>query len=219
MAFRLGRQISIWWGTAVLLFLFALSLTSMKTLAPTFDEQGFIVRGLAYVRGENQQMRVGHPLGLNALSTAFLRGDQSVNLPVSDPSWQETSFHRPAELFLWEMGNDVAHIMFLARLPTIWLAMLLAAAVGRWAWLMSRQRWAALLALTLIALDPNMLANGQLATTDLGLALGATVVGGYVVVVLVTAVCPKCTLRRHRLWPAANTKFTAGLFVPPCFAW
>ncbi|MBX3057010.1 MAG: phospholipid carrier-dependent glycosyltransferase [Anaerolineae bacterium] len=204
----------LWWGTAVLLLLFALALTSMKTLAPTFDEQGFIVRGLAYVRGENRHMRVGHPLGLNALNASLLAGDNGVALPTTDPFWSETSFHRPAELFLWEIGNDVAHVMFLARLPTIWLALLLAALVGRWAWQMTGDRWAGLLALTLIALDPNILANAGLATTDLGLAFGAVVAG--------------FTLWRYWLRPSPamaivagigfgllqNTKFTAGLFVP-----
>ncbi len=205
---------SVWWGTAVLLFMFAFSLTSMTTLTPTFDEQGFIVRGLAYVRGENRHMRVGHPLGLNALNASLLVGDERIQLPNFDPSWQERSFHRPAELFLWEIGNDVSLVMFLARLPTIWLALLLAAVVGRWSWRMSHRQWAGLLALTLIALDPNILANAQLATTDLGLALGAVLAG--------------FTLWRYWVRPSPfnailagigfgllqNTKFTAGLFVP-----
>lgn len=203
-----------WWGTAVLLFMYALALTSLASLAPTFDEQGFIIRGLGYLRGENRHMRVGHPLGLNALNAAALAHDSSVQLPSGDPSWQQTGFHRPAELFLWEMGNNVEHIMFLARLPTIWLGLLLAALVGRWAWRLTGSRWAGLLALALIALDPNILANMSLATTDLGFALAAALAG--------------FTLWRYWIrpsWPAAalagvafallqNTKFTAGLFVP-----
>ncbi len=51
----------------VLLLMFGLALSSMAQKAPTFDEQGFIVRGLAYLRGY-PQIRVGHPLGLNALN-------------------------------------------------------------------------------------------------------------------------------------------------------
>ena len=85
--------------------MFGLALSSMAQKAPTFDEQGFIVRGLAYLRGHTQ-IRVGHPLGLNALNAALLAGDEAVNLPVDDPSWGGTSFHRPGELFLWEIGND-----------------------------------------------------------------------------------------------------------------
>jgi hypothetical protein len=194
--------------------MFALSLSSMVTLAPTFDEQGFIVRGLAYVRGENRHMRVGHPLGLNALTTLLLANDPQVKLPTDDPSWQEISFHRPAELFLWEIGNDVAHVIFLARLPTIWLAMLLAAVTGRWAWQLSRQKWAGLLALILIALDPNILAHGQLATTDLGLALGATIAGWGIWRYWTRPSTIHALLAGISFGLLQNTKFTAGLFVP-----
>jgi isoprenylcysteine carboxyl methyltransferase (ICMT) family protein YpbQ len=193
--------------------MFGLALTSMAQKAPTFDEQGFIVRGLAYLRG-HPQIRVGHPLGLNALNAAFLASDQSVSLPVDDPSWAGTSFHRPAELFMWEIGNDVQHIIFLARLPSIWLGLLLAALAGRWAWSLSQQRWVGLLALLFVALDPNILAHARLATTDLGLAAFA-LLAGY-------------TLWRFLRYPSwrwailagiafgllQNTKFTAMLFVP-----
>ncbi|MCP4359308.1 MAG: glycosyltransferase family 39 protein [Chloroflexi bacterium] len=208
------RRSSRVWGTAVLLLMFALALTSMGQLSPTFDEQGFIVRGLGYMRGQNRHIRVGHPLGLNALNAALLAHDETVSLPISDPSWLETNFHRPAELFLWGIGNDVKHIMFLARLPTIWLGMLLAAVVGRWAWRMSGQQWAGLLALTLIALDPNILASARLATTDLGLTLGAAAAGFTLWLFLKRPSWKRAIIAGIGFGLLQNTKFTAGLFVP-----
>ncbi len=203
------------WLTAGLLWLmFALALHSLLQKSPTFDEQGFLVRGLGYLRGENRHMRVGHPLGLNALNALLLAGDEQVRLPVDDPSWAESSFHRPAELFLWEIGNDVERVMFLGRLPTVWLGMLLAALAGRWAAQMSGRQWAGVAAVALLALDPNILAHTRLATTDLGLTAGATV-AGYTV----------WRFGRRPGWETAitagvgqgllqNTKFTALLFVP-----
>ena len=95
-------------------------------------------------------------------------------------SWQETSFHRPAELFLWEIGNDVEHIMFLARMPTIWLSLLMPPSGARWATEMSAG-WARI---GEIAGPPYLLASSQwfcwpsiptfwrtcgFVTTDLGL--------------------------------------------------
>ena len=210
---RQGRK-SIWLGTAVLFLMYALALTSMVQKSPTFDEQGFITRGLGYLRGENRQMRVGHPLGLNALNAAFLVNDSSIALPTGDPSWQETNFHRPSELFLWEIGNNVEHIMFLARLPTIWLGMLLAAVVGRWAWRMSRWRWAGILALTLIALDPNILASTRLAATDLGLALGAAAAGFTLWRFLLRPSWTNAVIAGIGLGLLQNSKFTALLFIP-----
>ncbi len=212
MMFR--NRWAVWLGTAVLFLMYALALTSMVQKSPTFDEQGFITRGLGYLRGENRQMRVGHPLGLNAINTAFLVNDPTVSLPTADLSWQGTNFHRPSELFLWESGNNVAHVMFLARLPTIWLGMLLAAVVSRWAWRMSRWRWAGLLALILIALDPNILASARLATTDLGLALGTAVAGFTLWRFLLRPSWTNVIIAGIGLGLLQNTKFTALLFIP-----
>lgn len=101
---RLPRTAIIWITAAVLLLQFGLAISSMVSDAPTFDEQGFLVRGLAYLRdtadGGKRDIRVGHPLGLNALNALLLVNDPTVSLPTGDPSWQGTSFHRPAELFL-----------------------------------------------------------------------------------------------------------------------
>ena len=215
------------WMAALLLgAMFALALTSLRDEAPTFDEQGFLVRGLAYLRGEanggSRAIRVGHPLGLNALNAALLVNDPAVRLPSEALATGETDFHRPAGLFLWEIGNDVGRTMFLARVPTIWLGLLLAAVVGRWAgqmaanWGLGRRaaEAAGLTALALAVLDPNILAHTRLVTTDLGLAAGA-VLGGYTLWRF---------LRRPSLLSAIiaglglgllqNTKFTALLFLP-----
>lgn len=201
-------------ATAVLFIMWALALTSMAQKAPTFDEQGFIVRGLGYLRAGNTHMRVGHPLGLNALSAALLVNDPGVALPTDDPSWSESSFHRPAELFLWEIGNDVEHVMFLARLPTIWLALLLAALAGRWAFALTGRRWAGLLALALLAFDPNILASARLATTDLGLAASALAAGFALWWWLKRPSWSRAALAGAAFGLLQNTKFTAGLFVP-----
>lgn len=199
---------------AALLLQFALAVGSVVHNAPTMDEQGFLVRGLAYLRNEQRQIRVGHPLGLNALNASLLVNDAAVNLPTQDPSWQGTSFHRPGELFLWEIGNDVAHVMFLARLPTVFLGLLLAAAMGRWAYEMSRNWWAGWLALTLVALDPNILANSSLTTTDLGLAAAAAWAGYTLWRFLREPGWSRAIIAGTAFGLLQNTKFTAGLFVP-----
>ena len=200
-------------AAAVLLLMFGLALSSMVQKAPTFDEQGFIVRGLAYLRGHTQ-IRVGNPLGLNALNASLLAADGSVALPLEDPSWQGTSFHRPAELFLWEIGNDVEHVMFLARLPTIWLALLMAAVAGRWAGQLSRSYWAALLALLFVALDPNVLASARLATTDLGLAAFSLLAAYSLWRFLKAPSWKAAVISGAALGLLQNTKFTAMLFIP-----
>ena len=208
------RQRMMWLRVGVLLAMFALALTSLRQKSPTFDEQGFLTRGVAYLRGENRQLRVGHPLGLNAINGFFLSVDDQIALPVNDPSWQGTNFHRPSELFMWEIGNDVERVMFQGRLPTIFIGLLLVAVAGRWAWELTYRELAGVLAMLLLALDPNVLAHTRLATTDLGLA-AAALLAGY----LLWRFWQRPGWWRAVLAGAAfglllNTKFTAGLFVP-----
>jgi Dolichyl-phosphate-mannose-protein mannosyltransferase len=204
----------LWLETAVFLILFALALGSMRQTSPTFDEQGYITRGLGYLRGENKYMRVGHPLGLNALNAALLVSDETVQLPTDDPSWALTRFHRPAELFLWEIGNDVPHIMFLARLPTIWLGMLLLALIGRWVWELTHQRKAVWLAMALAAFDPNLLAHMRLATTDFGLTAASLLAGFLLWYFWQRPSWARAIYAGVAFGLLQNTKFTAGLFVP-----
>lgn len=214
------RSAAMGGATAVLLVMFALAVGSMAQTGPTFDEQGFITRGLGYLRGENRHMRVGHPLGLNALNALLLAPDEHVRLPTDDPSWQEPGFHRPSELFLWEIGNDVDRVMFLARLPTLWLGLLLAAVTGRWTWEIAHasgsrhSRRAGLLALILLALDPNILAHARLATTDLGLAAAATLAGYTLWRFLQRPSWSRAAIAGASFGLLQNTKFTALLFVP-----
>jgi hypothetical protein len=230
------------WPAAMILFaMFSLALTSMESESPTFDEQGFLVRGVAYLRGEesgSRHIQVGHPLGLNALNAILIAYDPTIRLPTDHPAWQETSFHRPAELFLWEIGNDVDRIMFLGRLPSIWLGVLMAAIGARWAIELaaetarlsrkSRQipnerdrraldpglAWVGLITLLLFAFDPNILAHMRLATTDLGLAAAALLAGFSLWRFLRRPTWQSVIIAGATLGLLQNTKFTALLFVP-----
>ncbi|MEM7334634.1 MAG: phospholipid carrier-dependent glycosyltransferase [Chloroflexota bacterium] len=204
----------IWAKTAVLLIMFTLATLSLQNKAPTFDEQSYITRGLGYLRGENRHMRVGHPLGMNALSASLLVTDDSTALPTDDLSWPLTSFHRPSELFMWEIGNDVEKVIFLGRLPTIWLTMLLVSLVGRWCWELTRQKWASVVAMSFIAFDPNILAHGRLATTDLALTFGATLAGWLLWRFFKRPSWQAIAFAAVGFAILQNTKFTAGLYVP-----
>jgi hypothetical protein len=211
----LTRRPALLLTTAVLLLSYTLALSSsLRHKTPTYDEQGFLVRGVGYLRGENRHMRVGHPLGLNALNSFLIAADPTIILPTEHPSWAETSFHRPGELFMWEIGNDVGRIMLLSRLPSIWLGLLLIAIVGRWAYGLTRRREAGLLALALLAFDPNILAHTRLATTDLGLAAGVVFAAYSLWRYLKRPSFPNILLFAAAFAFMLNTKFTAGLFVP-----
>jgi len=153
---------------ALLLLIFVQTLGSARLKSPTMDEQNHIARGLAYLRTGSLRLSVEHPPLVNALCALPLLLRPQIKLPLDHPSWQSGAWYAFADEFLWQANAaDVDCIVFLARLPVIGLMLLLGASVYRWARELGGG-WAGLLALFLLACDPNILAHARLATTDLG---------------------------------------------------
>ena len=158
---------------AVLLF-FLLALDSLVGDSPTMDEQNHMARGLAFLRTGDPRLGLEHPPLVNALSALPLLTLPDVRLPTDHPSWQrqppDIYWYVFADLFLWEYNHDVTRMVFLARLPVVFLTLALALVGFHFA----RQLWgrpAAVFAFLFLLYDPNILAHGRYATTDVG---GAT---------------------------------------------
>jgi len=152
---------------ALLLWAFGALMFNARAQSPTMDEQNHIARGYTLLRTGDPRLSVEHPPLINALEALPLFMLSPLRLPVDDWAWDVGEWYRFADLFLWQMGNPVEVIVFLARLPVVALTVLLAALAFRWA----RGLWGCaggLFALALVAFDPNILAHGSLATTDLG---------------------------------------------------
>ena len=170
---RENEMSRIGWRAAIvvslaLVFMLAVEATSARLKSPTYDEQGYIARGYAYVKLGDRHMLIGTPMMLNAWNALPLLSLPDVNLETDHSTWEGTDFHDVSARFLWEGGNDASQIMFWARVPTMILSLLLAATAYRWARELYGPR-AGWLALFLTVLSPNILAHGRLATTDLGL--------------------------------------------------
>jgi hypothetical protein len=158
-------------AVALLLLIFAQALGSARLKSPTMDEQNHIARGLAYLRTGDLRLSVEHPPLVNALCALPLLLHPQVTLPLDHPSWQSGAWYVFADEFLWRANAaDVDCIVFLSRLPVIGLALFLGALVYRWARELGGAR-AGLLALFLVACDPNILAHARLVTTDLGVTV------------------------------------------------
>jgi len=149
--------------------MFALEVSSARLKSPTYDEQGYIARGYAYVKLGDRHILIGTPMMLNAWNALPLLLLPDVRLETDHPTWEGTDFHDVGSHFLWESGNDVDQVTFWARVPTMILSLMLAATVYRWARELYGPR-AGWLALFMAVLSPNLLAHARLATTDLGLA-------------------------------------------------
>jgi hypothetical protein len=166
----------LWLELGLLLGAFAWLSTNAHAWAPTMDEQNHIARGYVFLRTADPRLSIEHPPLINSLEALPLLMLADVHLPTDDWSWQVGEWYRFADLFLWQVNHDVERMIYLARLPVIGLTLLLASLVARWA----GELWGqggALLGLALVTLDPNLLAHGGLATTDLGQTLAVFAAG------------------------------------------
>lgn len=143
-------------------------LHSVQNTSPTYDEHEYIARGYTFLKTGDTHLQLRHPVLLDTLATVPLLLLPDIEIPVDHPSLAAGNFHVYARRFLWEVNADyVERILFLARLPTMMLSLLLAAAVFRW----TREQFglkAGLLSLGAYVFDPNLPAHGRLVTPDLG---------------------------------------------------
>jgi 4-amino-4-deoxy-L-arabinose transferase-like glycosyltransferase len=152
----------------LLLALYAQMMGSVRLKSATYDEQEYVARGYAVLRTGDMRLRLRHPLLTNLISAAPLLLLPDLELPTDHRSWTEAAFHEFSAEFLWNYNRGRAdQIVYLSRWPMMLLTVVLAAFVYRWAQALYGPG-GALLALALVAFDPNLIAHGRLANTDIG---------------------------------------------------
>ena len=155
--------------TPLLLLFFYLALNSLVMDSPTMDEQNHLARGLAFLASGDPRLSVEHPPLVNSLSALPVWLLLAVRLPFDHPSWDwPEGWYAFAEQLLWVYNQDVSRMIFLGRLPVVFLTMGLALVGFHFARELWGRRQAGLLAAALLLFDPNLLAHGRYITTDLG---------------------------------------------------
>lgn len=156
----------------VLAGMFLLMFFSSLDNSATFDEVAHIGAGYSYVTQKDGRLNPEHPpliKIISAIPLLFLKLNFSINRPfwnmqnVNDRQWAAGSS------LLYESGNDADKILFWARLPIMFLAILFGWIIFWW----TRKNYGAktaLVSLALFALSPTFLAHSTLVATDLGAA-------------------------------------------------
>ena len=157
-----------WAALFLLLMLFGLLVFSINLKSPTLDEQNHLARGLAYLRTGDLRLSQEHPPGLNVWEAWPLLLDPTVRLPLESTSWANAEWYGFADLLLWQANDHPQAMIFCTRVPVMWLTLIAAAVVFRWARTLGGV-WGGLSALVLFVFDPNLLAHGRLTTTDMGI--------------------------------------------------
>jgi len=168
-----SRKVELIYVSSLAMVMLVQMIWMAHTKSATMDEPNHITRGLTYLKTGDLRLARIHPPLINVLCALPLIADRRVVLPLDDPNWEGRNLDQFAFNFLWRSNNDGPSIVFRARLPIILITILFAGLVYLWA----RELYgpmAALLAVTLFAFDPNILANGSIATNDVGVAFFST---------------------------------------------
>ncbi|MEW5987347.1 MAG: glycosyltransferase family 39 protein [Chloroflexota bacterium] len=158
-------------SVGLLLLLFALVLTNNHDASLTADEPVHILRGYTLWRTGDYRLQGGHPPLAHLIMGWGLLLDPTLPAPSTLPGWEQANWDLMVEPFFAGPREYVDRLVWVARYSIALLAPLLGAAVFRWvlkgpAARSTRRLWAALLALALLALDPNVIAHAGLGTTD-----------------------------------------------------
>ena len=153
-------------SVVALLVFFALALQAVVTKTPTADEGMHLLRGQVLRQTDELGLQGQHaPLSHWLIGTFFFT-EPTAPLVTGLPSWPALLPESLVQEFLWSGNTDVSRLLFLGRLPILFAGLLLGALISRWARMLAGFS-AVLIALTLYAFAPNLLASAGLATTDL----------------------------------------------------
>lgn len=236
---KAAARFRVWFSTGwrliaagLLLLAYFLMVSSALQKSATVDEQSHLFRGVAYLEAGATHFLLGHPLLGGTLSALGVLSEPELKLPIDTPAWESGNWSAAGDQFLWQLNDRPLRIIFLGRLPVIWLTLLLGAVLFRWG-----RQWAGVIAgclvLGLALLDPNILAHGRFITGDLPLTLFfVTTLYGYWRWARTTqpGAPPVKSLAAQRpglylllagagLGLAGATKFNAALLVPILAIW
>ncbi len=201
----------------VLAGFWVLMQASLWRKSPTFDELGGVTAGYSYWHFNDYRLdpEAGN-LPQRVMALPLLSG--RFRFPaLNGEHWRRADVWSLAYDWFYNLGNDADAMMRRARA----VSGLMAVALGALVWFWSRRLfgpWGGLLSLLLFALNPTILANGALATTDTAVSLFflAAIAGLW-------ALLHRLTTGRLLLSAGATaalfvTKMSAPLLVPMALA-
>ncbi len=168
-----GTHLARWQWLIVIALMgvfFAQAVTTIPQLSLTADEPVYMGAGYAFLRSGDLRMATSaqHPPLMQELVALPLLLQPGPELETLD-GWDTAEMVRYAPAFVAWYGDALDAATFVARVVVVWVALLWAAFLFRWAadWF---GPWGGIAALTLFVFDPNILAHATLATNDVGFA-------------------------------------------------
>src|SRR4029078_10239235 len=189
----------------------SLPVSSMRTTSAYYDETAHLPAGYTYLTLRDFRMNPEHPpLAKELAALPLLLLD--VRMQTALPAWELGQQWEFGHRFLYQW-NDADRLLFWGRLPVVALGCALGASVLLW----TRRQFgprAGAIAFFLCVISPDVLAHGQVVTTDLAFALFA-----FLAVIAFHAVTRRVTMRSGigaglATGAALASKFSALVLVP-----
>lgn len=173
---RIRPRAWVRWGAVfLLLLLWARLLSAANQQSVTFDEIIHVLQGVLFWQRWSLWSVVQNPPLINALMGLPVQFLFHPTVPFADPVWQTNDWLAISKVFAWETNDNGLQLIWAARWAIMLLTLMMAAVAARFAgqlgaFLLRARPFPTLLTLFLLTFDPNILAHGFLATTDLGMA-------------------------------------------------
>jgi hypothetical protein len=200
---------------------FLQSFFASRIKSPVFDEPPHIAAGMAYLQKDNFRPNPQHPPLIKEMAAVsmLLAGIRLPQTRLAAAMLQEA----PDQPYEWLVGNSLiaangpARLLFFARLPMICLSTLLALLIYLWGRRLTGDL-AALAALLIFTLDPNLLGHSAFVTTDMGLAAFGTAFFFALWLYLQRPATARLLLCGLAMGLAFCAKFSAVAMLPAAFA-
>jgi len=166
----MGPGTTIGAALTILGFFIAEGIFFIRASAPTYDEAMHLAAGYSYLAKRDFRLEPQNPPLIKELLALPLFLHRSFPFNPDVQHWRNGDGYSIGQDLLYRSTLPADRILFLSRLPNLFLGGVLIALIGWWAY----RVWgihAAILAMALAALEPNLIAHSSLITTDLGATL------------------------------------------------
>ncbi len=152
----------------LLAIFFIQAVASMVQKSPTADEAAHhIAPGYSFLKTKDFRLNSTAPPLIEELSAVPLLFMKDLKLPLDHPSWENINRTSFSEQFLYYYNKNTERIVFWARIPSVFIGLLLGLLVYFWANKLYGFK-SGILALFLYSFSPSILAHTRLVTADIG---------------------------------------------------
>jgi hypothetical protein len=158
-------------GAICFLLLFvAQGIVFIRANSQTIDEAMHIAAGYSYLATRDFRIEPQNPPLIKKLLALPFLLDYGLSFRPDPQHWRKADGYSIGRDLLYKSTAPADRILGLGRLPNLLLGTMLIAVIGWWAYRLW-DRMAAMLAMALASLEPNLVAHSSLITTDIGVTL------------------------------------------------